>query len=583
MSKVKELGQKIIGTMTPKVVAITIGGVVVVGGVAIGLTMYFSDSGNLGQQAMNVNQYLEETVRVDNIIVGISESGSTSLNTETVSLTYAATIAEVYANAGQYVEAGDSLVLIDAEAQEEAIEEIQDQLYAQQLSLEATLISAESRKIQAESTYLQQIYTGEVADTSYSLTSADLDAQLAQYDENITDIGIAHAEVETEFYELYDTYNIATLEANVTSASNAVTAANNTLTTANNALTTAKSNLTTQEAKLASFADSADSADKTAATEAVTAATEEVTAAEEAVTAAQTTLTQAQSAYSQAQSALEQAQSNYESTYDQLMEQMEDYVDDIADQYTAKESYYLTYRSQLLSLDSEYNTEVYEYETAQATYDNTIAQIDNDIASAQKSVDDLNDEIASYDEVTSLVVAPVAGYVMTQSEEGNELSAGNTITTIADSTEVNVYVSIAQEDIGDLYVGMETYVVFDAYEDIQIIGEIDTISITPSSGMTSSVSYAVYITCDLTPYEDMVVYEGMTNTVTFIQRQQEDVLVISSKCVTNEDGKQYVKMINELGEIELVEVETGFSDGFDVEIVSGLQEGDIVIIESAVM
>ena len=43
-----------------------------------------------------------------------------------------------------------------------------------------------------------------------------------------------------------------------------------------------------------------------------------------------------------------------------------------------------------------------------------------------------------------------------------------------------------------------------------------------------------------------------------------------------------MKRKNAAGETETVTVKTGFSDGRNVQILSGLEEGDIVLIESRV-
>ena len=130
---------------------------------------------------------------------------------------------------------------------------------------------------------------------------------------------------------------------------------------------------------------------------------------------------------------------------------------------------------------------------------------------------------------------------------------------------------------------METNIIFDAYEETTVPALVDSISIVPATGMQSTVNYTVSILCDITAFQDMVIYEGMTADATFIQKEVSDVLKISNKCIISEDGKQYVKIKNELGELEKIQVETGFSDGFDVEVMSGLKEGDVVIIESVVM
>ena len=49
-----------------------------------------------------------------------------------------------------------------------------------------------------------------------------------------------------------------------------------------------------------------------------------------------------------------------------------------------------------------------------------------------------------------------------------------------------------------------------------------------------------------------------------------------------EGTKSYVKVRDDSGNIVKQEVTTGFSDGVHVEVVAGLSDGDIVLIESKV-
>ena len=61
------------------------------------------------------------------------------------------------------------------------------------------------------------------------------------------------------------------------------------------------------------------------------------------------------------------------------------------------------------------------------------------------------------------------------------------------------------------------------------------------------------------------------------------MLYVSNKAIINEGTSYYVKMKDENGIIQKVQVITGFSDGINVEITSGLEEGDTVLIESQVV
>ena len=63
---------------------------------------------------------------------------------------------------------------------------------------------------------------------------------------------------------------------------------------------------------------------------------------------------------------------------------------------------------------------------------------------------------------------------------------------------------------------------------------------------------------------------------------RETVTYVSNRAVYRENGKSYVHMRDENGNVVSVEVVTGFSDGSYVEIIEGLSEGDTVLIESGV-
>ncbi len=71
----------------------------------------------------------------------------------------------------------------------------------------------------------------------------------------------------------------------------------------------------------------------------------------------------------------------------------------------------------------------------------------------------------------------------------------------------------------------------------------------------------------------------MTGDLTFITKETEEVTYVSNRAIFREGTRSYVKMYDESGNIVEKEVTTGFSDGENVEIISGLSEGDVVLIE----
>ena len=79
-----------------------------------------------------------------------------------------------------------------------------------------------------------------------------------------------------------------------------------------------------------------------------------------------------------------------------------------------------------------------------------------------------------------------------------------------------------------------------------------------------------------------LLYGGMTADIIFVTEQKEEILYISKKAIVEKDGKTYVYQKNMLGSMELQEVQTGIDNGVDVEIISGLEEGDTIYLASRV-
>jgi multidrug efflux pump subunit AcrA (membrane-fusion protein) len=72
----------------------------------------------------------------------------------------------------------------------------------------------------------------------------------------------------------------------------------------------------------------------------------------------------------------------------------------------------------------------------------------------------------------------------------------------------------------------------------------------------------------------------MTADVEIITASQEDALIVPLRAVHTEDGRAYVdRMVGD--RIERVEVELGMMTETEIEITSGLAEGDVVSVVAA--
>ena len=102
-------------------------------------------------------------------------------------------------------------------------------------------------------------------------------------------------------------------------------------------------------------------------------------------------------------------------------------------------------------------------------------------------------------------------------------------------------------------------------------GELIYISQTAETSNNGIVTYLVKAA--LSDTKDSKIREGMTASVNFIIDGVADVLQIPVSAVRNVNSKPSVQLKSN----EWVEVSTGFTDGKNVEIKSGLNVGDIVL------
>lgn len=143
--------------------------------------------------------------------------------------------------------------------------------------------------------------------------------------------------------------------------------------------------------------------------------------------------------------------------------------------------------------------------------------------------------------------------------------------SVAPSDKVKLSVEIDELDILSIETGMTVEVSFDAISNKKFDGNI--IKIADSGNATSGVTkYPVKVL--LTKDDSMRV--GMNATATILVKEQADILIVPVITIQEREDRifVYTEINEETGEFHgEVEVITGVSDGENVEIVSGLEEG----------
>lgn len=236
-----------------------------------------------------------------------------------------------------------------------------------------------------------------------------------------------------------------------------------------------------------------------------------------------------------------------------------------------------------------------EQGTAKTMYELTEMELKQAVDAAQEEYNELERQIQEVKALLSedgIVYAECNGMVsavnvaegdsisVTINKETKQISSYAQLLTMTNISDVYVPITISEEDILDVYIGQEATVTMTSFPGRTFTAEVDTISVEAARAGAATVSYSVSIRFSEENALDM--YEGMSAEITLVQRAAQDVLYISNQAVTNTNGVATVLVRGADGSPVQQEVETGFSDGRYVELLSGLSEGDVVLVESAV-
>lgn len=219
---------------------------------------------------------------------------------------------------------------------------------------------------------------------------------------------------------------------------------------------------------------------------------------------------------------------------------------------------------------------------------NSIDNADLDVQSLQLTVKqrenalaDAKDKLADY-----TIRAPFAGTIaLLGAKKALDISPATTIATMITNEKV-VEISLNEVDAASVKLGDKVTLTFDAVPNLSLTGRvisIDTLG-TVSQGV---VTYTIKISFDTT---DPRVKAGMSVSAEIVTNVKSDVLVLPSSAVKTQGNNSYVEVFNPplpadstgagvLSAVapERVVVTTGVSNDTQVEIVSGLAEGDQVV------
>lgn len=205
------------------------------------------------------------------------------------------------------------------------------------------------------------------------------------------------------------------------------------------------------------------------------------------------------------------------------------------------------------------------------------------VAQAQTA---LNYAWLSYQLASSVVYAPISGTLTGFSLQvgsviGSTSGLSTSSTTTTSSQKIGsvvtegkpaVTINLTEIDAPKVKIGNKATITLDAFTGKTFTGKvvsIDTVGVV-NSGVTT---YPTVIQLDLSNPQ---IYSNMSAQANIITQTADDVLLVPVVAVQTQDGQSVVRVMQGDKE-EQVAVETGLSSDTQIEIKSGLAEGDIII------
>lgn len=310
-------------------------------------------------------------------------------------------------------------------------------------------------------------------------------------------------------------------------------------------------------------------------------------------TAYQNKLKTAKISYTKAIASLEQKKENQKLSL--ISEKQK--VDDLKRKLEEIEVTYLP----MLQLQAYYSKQELDlkrigYESAKSSYEtqleryNTLSSSNTDLKMEQANLEstEINLEMAKEDLENTILKSPISATVLNISYKSGERfspSNGSEKTTadtshfmvVSDSDKVEVVVPVSEIDLSKVEIDQMVEVTFEAYENEIFNGKVVSINALPKIESSGLVTYDVRIELEKGVKK---IKSGMTCSVSFILRQEKNVVTIPNKAVSMLEGKQVVKVKGQNGDVEIRNIKTGLTDGKYVAVTDGLNEGETVLIEN---
>jgi HlyD family secretion protein len=160
---------------------------------------------------------------------------------------------------------------------------------------------------------------------------------------------------------------------------------------------------------------------------------------------------------------------------------------------------------------------------------------------------------------------------------GSKLSAGQTAFQIIDLQDMRVMAQVEETDIPHIQEGQPVEVFLDAYPDVTFNGKVVQVGVRSQAGSAGTTVFQVVVQMERT---EIPLRLGYNATVDIKVLSKTGVIAVPITSVLEEDGVGYVFVVED-GKAYRREIEAGEKTEEWVQVVSGLSEGERIVVEGA--
>lgn len=219
------------------------------------------------------------------------------------------------------------------------------------------------------------------------------------------------------------------------------------------------------------------------------------------------------------------------------------------------------------------------YETAKSKVtelDSTIKETEISLSTAETNL--------GYTRITAPLDGTIVSVPVKQGQTINAAMDTPTIVQIADLSQMEILIEISEGDISNIKPGVK--VTYSILGDLNNIYETTLKSIDPGLTLLTNNEYTEVVGSDeaiyyygrlVVPNDRGVLRIGMTTQNVIYEDSAEDVLTVPATAIKNEGQGKFVEILTKNG-VEKRSVVTGVSDGLNIEVKSGVKEGEEAVL-----